>query len=192
VTEEYQPAELPLTSRNLFSPKGNMMAITEAAISQALDAFQENSRDLEDWKRIIRLSSRIRASYENDLEQAAFDMYELGVLLASVGYPRGQEFQELVRAFIARRKASAHANGSKSQIHEFIRSESIALAQTIFSWDEAQEYRSGEVSRMIHQELSVLYGDAPFAKFIPREEKIKEYIRDVTPDYAKRGGRPRN
>ena len=192
--DDYETAELPLTSRNLGSRRENMMAITEAAISQALDAFQENSSDLDQWRQIIRLASRIRSNYDRDLEQAAFDLYELGVSLASVGYPRGEEFQELVRVYRGRSSANSpimKANRTRSAAYDFIRIEAIQLAQTIFASDEEREYRSGEVVRLVRQELEALYSEEPFVKLIPKEEKIKEYIKDVIPEYAKKSGRPR-
>lgn len=74
----------------------------------------------------------------------------------------------------------------RNQVKEDVMSRARTLAQEFWSLDEAKEIRSGDMAEKVYRKLvaegmiDLLPGSA---------ERLKEWIKPVAPEYAKKGGR---
>lgn len=77
-------------------------------------------------------------------------------------------------------------NAEKAQLKRIVQ----AFAEDFWQKDIDKKIRVSEMTDEAYAKTHAVLGKNPIIEYMPEKEAVKDWIRKVAPDYAKKGGRP--
>ncbi|MCP5162087.1 MAG: hypothetical protein H6999_00050 [Hahellaceae bacterium] len=149
------------------------------------DEGEERTREIELSSGLMLMVAHIKEfSDQNDFAQLAEDVAEVVLKALGLGVlvSRNANMASINERLMRQTSGLQERNARKREMID----KAKELATSLWNKDFTQSMRTGEVAFQIYDQLKTDYKDV-----VPEKvESVKEWIKPLAPDYAKKAGRP--
>lgn len=137
--------------------------------------------------RLVRAAALVVASVQGRLSKqqqfAAFDYARYTI--ASAREALTDEYEAKAQKYAKAEDARTAPLKGKTDVLRRAKEATQAEAKELWHYDTEKELRTGEVAELLHEKAAELAGEKLTLPV------VKGWVREVAPDYAKKGGRPK-
>ena len=131
----------------------------------------------------------VEALKSRDLFEVASAYLSLGMALADEDYPGKETIISGIYAMRTKMKQEEAREGGKRLARKNLKNDTQAKALKIWEADTDQKIRTGAMYDKIFRTLELAVKDAGIP--MPIENTVKGWLREIAPEYAKKGGAPK-
>lgn len=113
-------------------------------------------------------------------------MFKLGEVAGRMNLPSELEVKKTRIAELKRTIGLQIHNSEKAWLKQIAQ----AFAEDFWQKDVQNKIRVSEMTDEVYSKIHAVFGSNPIIDYLPEKEAFKDWIREVAPDYAKKGGRP--
>lgn len=154
-------------------------SITPEELSEKLDAIESVS---------FFLLRSMQAAKANEIDYTGHMAFGLGMALSRLLDSKTDELLERYEEADHKRLKPFR---EKARIREIIKTAAQGNAEELWSKDTNQEIRIGAMAKKVRPQMVTALDSMGKLDLLPSDEKIKEWLKPIAPDYARQGGRPK-
>jgi hypothetical protein len=164
------------------------------ALLQTYKAIQGQYFDIR-YADLFNAADEAKQAFKSDNKNwLCIALFRLGEATARMQLPTECELLKTEHALLKNEYLEAQRtiglqnyNAEKAQLKQIVQ----AFAEDFWQKDSHKELRVSDMTDEVYAKTHAVLGKNPIIEYLPEKGAVKDWLREIAPDYAKKGGRPK-